>query len=148
MSEGSLSDAANKITILSQGPIEIDGPITVVRLADGASIAASSPAYFCRCGQSANKPFCDGAHKKAGFADPGKVSEVPAKWKEVTAAAPGLQVRLRPNGPLSIVGKFKLTDGAGAVAWSGNEMALCRCGASKNKPFCDGSHRDCGFAAE
>ena len=32
-----------------------------------AYVRADEPVYLCRCGQSANKPFCDGMHKKAGF---------------------------------------------------------------------------------
>lgn len=143
MSDG---DSA-RITVLSDGPLEVRGTATVTRLADETKLEAADPAYLCRCGQSANKPFCDGAHKKAGFRDAGDVTQIPTKWKEVLTAEPGLNVRLRPNGPLSIVGKFKLIDGGGTMVWEGNEAALCRCGASKNKPFCDGSHRDCGFAA-
>jgi CDGSH-type Zn-finger protein len=57
------------------------------------------------------------------------------------------QVTVFPNGPLRIEGDFKLVDGNGA-AWdlSGRtQIALCRCGASKNKPFCDGGHRTAGF---
>jgi CDGSH-type Zn-finger protein len=49
------------------------------------------------------------------------------------------------NGPYQITGGIELTDvkqGAGA---SPEHYTLCRCGASNNKPFCDGSHWDLGF---
>jgi CDGSH-type Zn-finger protein len=61
-----------------------------------------------------------------------------------------LVIRCRENGPLLIQFPVTITD------WLGNEfpipvgkevVALCRCGHSKNKPFCDGSHRFCGFVA-
>ena len=55
--------------VLDNGPLLVDGPITVVD-ADGNSfpIDSSKPAVaLCRCGASAKKPFCDGAHKRCGF---------------------------------------------------------------------------------
>ena len=61
-----------------------------------------------------------------------------------------LLIRLRENGPLVIQGPIKLVDHQGNefVIPPGKEtVALCRCGHSKNKPFCDGSHRTCGFVA-
>jgi CDGSH-type Zn-finger protein len=57
-------------------------------------------------------------------------------------------IRCRENGPLVIQGPFRLID------HKGNEyplpadkpfVALCRCGGSGAKPFCDGSHKACGF---
>jgi len=47
------------------GPLVVRGPITVVR-PDG-EVEHVTRAAFCRCGQSANKPFCDGSHREAGF---------------------------------------------------------------------------------
>jgi CDGSH-type Zn-finger protein len=61
-----------------------------------------------------------------------------------------LTIRLRENGPLVLPAKFKIVDHQGNefVLPAGKEnIALCRCGASKVKPFCDGSHKACGFAA-
>ena len=59
-------------------------------------------------------------------------------------------IRLRENGPLVIQGSFKVLDHQGnefPLPANKPAVALCRCGQSKNKPFCDGSHRACGFAA-
>ncbi len=59
-------------------------------------------------------------------------------------------IRLRENGPLVLPAQFKIVDHLGNefVLPAGKEnIALCRCGESKIKPFCDGSHKACGFQA-
>jgi CDGSH-type Zn-finger protein len=59
-------------------------------------------------------------------------------------------IRCRENGPLVIVGPVKILDHLGqefAIPAGKEAVALCRCGQSKNKPFCDGSHRQCAFQA-
>lgn len=60
-----------------------------------------------------------------------------------------VSIRLRENGPLLVTGPVKLEDHEGnAFDLEGKEtIALCRCGVSKNRPFCDGSHRDADFQA-
>jgi CDGSH-type Zn-finger protein len=58
-------------------------------------------------------------------------------------------VKVRENGPFLVSGPFKLVDHLGN-SWdlSGKEnVALCRCGQSAKRPFCDGTHRTCGFAS-
>ena len=59
------------------------------------------------------------------------------------------EIKVRENGPLLVVG-----DDVALVDWNGDSypvarrpFALCRCGASKNRPFCDGSHKAVGFQA-
>ncbi len=62
-----------------------------------------------------------------------------------------LVIRCRENGPLVIHGSFRLVDHLGnefTLPTGKDSVALCRCGQSKDKPFCDGSHRQCGFQAE
>jgi len=68
-----------------------------------------------------------------------------------------ITIRLRPNGPLVIEGTapleglLKIVDQNGApFAIPANKpvVALCRCGHSAKKPFCDGAHKTCGFLAE
>jgi CDGSH-type Zn-finger protein/uncharacterized Fe-S cluster protein YjdI len=54
-------------------------------------------------------------------------------------------VEPRPNGPLFVRGSVRIVDGDGRLIREDTRVALCRCGASENKPFCDGSHRRIGF---
>lgn len=55
----------------------------------------------------------------------------------------------QPNGPYLVRGPVKLVDPDGKeFEHSGETLALCRCGASAKKPFCDGSHRNIGFQAD
>jgi len=59
-------------------------------------------------------------------------------------------IRCRENGPLLIQIPIKIIDHLGnefAIPLGKENIALCRCGQSKNMPFCDGSHRQCGFQA-
>jgi CDGSH-type Zn-finger protein len=62
----------------------------------------------------------------------------------------GLVIRCRENGPLLIQGAVQVIDHLGnafPIPPGKDAIALCRCGQSKSKPFCDGSHRTCGFLA-
>lgn len=55
----------------------------------------------------------------------------------------------RNNGPYIVQGAIKLVDQDGnEIAVDGDTAVLCRCGESSNKPFCDGTHRSCGFESE
>ena len=56
-------------------------------------------------------------------------------------------VQPRPNGPLFLRGHVKIVDLQGNVVREDTRVALCRCGQSSNKPFCDGTHRAIGFQA-
>ena len=55
------------IRALKNGPLEVTGTVAVSDYEKQAYPAEAGPIYLCRCGQSANKPFCDGTHKGAGF---------------------------------------------------------------------------------
>ena len=60
-----------------------------------------------------------------------------------------VKVTIRPNGPYVVEGEVELVDVNGAPVDTGGQtrMALCRCGGSSKKPFCDGTHSKIGFAA-
>ena len=62
--------------------------------------------------------------------------------------APGdedVVIELRPNGPYFVSGPVKVVTPAGEVVHDGPRVALCRCGTTKNAPFCDNSHQEAGF---
>ena len=58
------------------------------------------------------------------------------------------RIELLRNGPLKVEGPVTITDSEGNQIQTREKFFLCRCGASKNKPFCDGSHNRIGFAPE
>jgi uncharacterized Fe-S cluster protein YjdI len=54
----------------------------------------------------------------------------------------------RPNGPLFVRGQVRILGADGQLIREDTRLALCRCGGSENKPFCDGSHLQNGFATD
>jgi uncharacterized Fe-S cluster protein YjdI len=64
------------------------------------------------------------------------------------AETPGhepLELRASAQGPLLVRGGVRILDADGTLLYEGEKAALCRCGGSKNKPFCDGTHKTIGF---
>ncbi len=234
----------NKITITANGPYLVEGALPlahqhIVANAQGESqswregnavaVPAADRYALCRCGQSATKPFCDGAHQRVGFdgtetasREPydkqaqhtegptlvlddakelcafarfcdakGQVwnlvleSDQPAAARLVEQQAgdcPGGRLRARQraqaqsgghavesqfepqfesqfepsiglvqdtakgvSGPLWVRGGIRVLSADGSAYEVRNRVALCRCGVSDNKPFCDGSHVSAGF---
>ena len=167
---------------------------------------------LCRCGASANKPFCDGSHKKINFnsdknddrtednkeayigrditiydnrslcahagvctdnlatvfrkkhepwinPDAETVEEITTIIKKCPSGALNYSInnsdeksegsesaiKVAPNGPYVVTGRVELTDVTWGSGAKKQQFTLCRCGASKNKPFCDGSHWSIDF---
>lgn len=194
-----------------------DGPYLVKGLEDLADSAGGPVAHdavfaLCRCGGSANKPFCDGTHRQNGFSG-ARLADGGGGDKLETYRAPGITIRdnrsicahagictdrlasvfkygsepwidgagagpdaiaavidrcpsgalsygvqgmpaakpLAPrvaitrDGPYAVTGPVELVNAPWAQGASRDRYTLCRCGASRNKPFCDGSHWDVGF---
>jgi CDGSH-type Zn-finger protein/uncharacterized Fe-S cluster protein YjdI len=70
------------------------------------------------------------------------------KWLDGGAQEPQPEetvVDARPNGPFHVRGKVRITGPGGRLIREDTRVALCRCGSSGNKPFCDGSHRKADF---
>ena len=61
-----------------------------------------------------------------------------------------VKITVKPNGSLRVEGEFELVDSHGVPFDLGGRpsISLCRCGHSKDKPFCDHSHREHGFVSE
>jgi CDGSH-type Zn-finger protein/uncharacterized Fe-S cluster protein YjdI len=137
-------DAINNLRVTPNGPLYLRGRV-VFDGGEHASQVEYMRVALCRCGQSKNKPLCDGSHNTAGFADQGCWKGTP---DDTTPGEPIGAVNIKPvrNGPLMLQGwiEFKAADGSTFIA--GEKTWLCRCGQSSNKPFCDGTHKKVGFA--
>ncbi len=215
---------APSITSLPNGPYLVRGGVRLVRhtavesehgepLAwkSSAPLETSGSYALCRCGQSANKPFCDGTHASAGFdgtevatgtyddrssviggtrltvrddrsicvhagfcgnqltnvwdqvAETGdsrvrmaviaEIEKCPSGAltyrfdgddTDVEVARPA-QVGVIDDGPLWVTGGISVATSAGVELETRARVTLCRCGASGNKPLCDGSHKGIEF---
>ena len=133
----------NSVTVASRGPLYFRGELEIEGAGDDQP-GLRYRAALCRCGQSKNKPFCDNSHESADFKDYGAVGTTGDGPGETGGA---LAVKAAPDGPLLVNGNFSIIAGSGRIAWHGQRAAMCRCGASENKPFCDGSHKKVGFKA-
>ena len=132
----------NTVAVTNRGPLYLSGNLDI----EGAPTDAPGLRYraaLCRCGASKKKPFCDNAHEGSGFADRGAVGTA---GDPLAADGGALHVKALPNGPLLVNGNCTILSGSGRTAWKGGKAALCRCGSSKNKPFCDGAHTAAGFS--
>ncbi len=196
---------------------KLNGPYLVkdlqeLKRSDGTPLEAQPVMALCRCGGSANKPFCDGTHRRIGFSgarlsDGGADRRDDYKGRRITihdnrsicahagyctdglaavfkyGAEPWIDpdgadvdaivatigrcpsgalsysidgieqagpervpaIAVTKDGPYAIVGGVSLVGPDFAKGASPEHYTLCRCGASKNKPFCDGSHWSVGF---
>lgn len=138
--------SVNEVAVAEDGPVYLSGDITVLS-SEGEMISKDTRIALCRCGASKNKPICDGSHSKAGFADSGAIRDVKMKPIEDAGEVTGLTVKLAGNGPLLLEGPVTVISADESIRADGSKAALCRCGASSNKPFCDGTHKKIGFEA-
>jgi CDGSH-type Zn-finger protein/uncharacterized Fe-S cluster protein YjdI len=128
----------NLLCIREAGPYAVRAELELDPVPSG-----SYRATLCRCGASKNKPFCDGSHRDSGFSATG---EPPTSSAEALEARNGpLRIDPQLDGPLRVQGNLEITSGTGRIVARLTAARLCRCGASDNKPFCDGSHARIGF---
>jgi CDGSH-type Zn-finger protein/uncharacterized Fe-S cluster protein YjdI len=129
----------NTIRVMEDGPLVVHAELIV------GNDAASRRATLCRCGKSFNKPYCDRMHVKAGFKATGEPASGDIETLAVTSGP--LNVTPTKDGPLHVEGALEICSASGRTITRTMETWLCRCGQSKNKPFCDGSHEAAGFTA-
>ena len=132
----------NEVQTAADGPLYIQGRLDVQIAADETT--QETRVALCRCGASANKPYCDSSHAAAGFRDP--ATSVPQQLAVGDVTPSPLTVTFVADGPILVDGPVTVrgSDESEAIGVRG---ALCRCGASGAKPFCDGSHKAAGFRA-
>lgn len=129
----------NVARVREDGPVAIVGELTI-------SGVAARRATLCRCGESKNKPYCDGSHTGAGFKASGE--RAPKKLEVLAQRNGPVTITRSKNGPLRVSGNLEICTGTGHTISRGTEAWLCRCGKSNDKPYCDGSHNKSGFAAD
>jgi CDGSH-type Zn-finger protein/uncharacterized Fe-S cluster protein YjdI len=134
------SPPVNLIYIRENGPLAVRAQIVVDRKPIGYR------ATLCRCGASNNKPFCDGSHNATGFTATGEPASIDTPT--LTTRDGPLEILPQRNGPLRVRGNIEICSGTGRTVKRTMGEALCRCGHSRNKPFCDGSHASAGFIAD
>lgn len=135
-----LLEIPNEALITGAGPLNITGNITLVN--EDGSVTYANHLNLCRCGASRSKPTCDARHLDVEFLHSGRlqeVSDVPHSERPCKITISAIK-----NGPLTFRGRLRLHNGLGQECVK-ERGALCRCGQSANKPFCDGSHERVGF---
>lgn len=137
--EAETAPPVNLARVMENGPIALRGKL----LLQGQPIGFR--AVMCRCGQSKTKPYCDGSHTAAAFAATGEPAS--GKTEMLTARDGPLELFPQPDGPLGVKGNLEIIAGSGRVVERTERCFLCRCGQSKTKPFCDGTHKTVGFKA-
>jgi len=71
---------SNKVIVRNDGPLRLEGENIVIHDQEGReyNLQGRTVVSLCRCGQSQNKPFCDGSHNKNGFSSQCQAFELPA----------------------------------------------------------------------
>ena len=121
-------DLPNELLVTNGGPLKMTGNITLIN--EDGSVTHANHLNLCRCGASKNKPICDDQHLEIEFFDNGAIQRV-SDWMPVNRPQTAVK-----DGPLKFRGYLRIYNKKGqeCITMSG---ALCRCGKSSNKPFCD-----------
>lgn len=135
----------NTIRLVKNGPLYLRGDLTIVNGA-GVLVVNDTRASLCRCGASANKPFCENHHRTTGFQAPATIADPQTNLEALDKGK--LYIETATNGPLHVTGNFTVLNGKGEPVDQRTDALFCRCGASANKPFCDGTHETIGFVTE
>jgi CDGSH-type Zn-finger protein/uncharacterized Fe-S cluster protein YjdI len=145
--EGEVPQRPTMVIPIPDGPLLMVGDLQVED-PDGEPIAHEARLTLCRCGMSRNQPFCDNSHLRESWRS-GPSSEPNAEppppregaHEEPTKVVPAADASLRLRGHI------RICDEEGKVLAEAGKTALCRCGQSQNKPFCDMSHEEAGFCS-
>lgn len=130
----------NTVRVRENGPLAFHAECTV------AGAAQPPRVTLCRCGLSKHKPWCDNSHHEGGFHATGEPDDKASQPLEVRNGP--LTIAPQRDGPLKASGNLEVVSGTGRTINRATEVFFCRCGHSRNKPYCDGSHRKAGFQAE
>ena len=128
------------------GPLICKGDTDItLQNAEGEIILRDKEFALCRCGLSKTKPFCDGTHKSENveatqsFHDEGGM--------DISGINESMTITVKNNAMYIVHGAVTIFSRDGLSKTTRTKAALCRCGHSDNKPFCDVKHKKCGFKA-
>jgi CDGSH-type Zn-finger protein/uncharacterized Fe-S cluster protein YjdI len=141
--DGGAQEAPPPVNVLR---VRENGPYAIHAAIDLAGHGPVMRATLCRCGKSANKPFCDNSHHEAGFIATGEPTTIVSEPLEARNGT--LHITPLVDGPLQVMGSLEICSGTGRTVSRTETARLCRCGGSSNKPFCDGTHTRIGFRSE
>jgi CDGSH-type Zn-finger protein len=122
----------NDMQVTPRGPLKLTGNITLID-SDGQE-SFHNELTLCRCGASQSKPLCDNQHVEIEFFDNGAINQASQIARSNTPQP--LLVTVIENGPLLFRGYLRVHNPRGQECVS-RKGALCRCGKSSKKPFCD-----------
>jgi len=128
----------NRIIVIPDGPFYVSADASLVS-DSGQLLLTDTRLALCRCGASRHSPFCDGMHVLDDFKDGPDCHSEPAG-----SSKPGrgkLTITVKTGFPYRVSGPVTVEDARNRLLFSGTQVALCSCGKSRKKPFCDGSHR-------
>jgi CDGSH-type Zn-finger protein len=139
-----------RIHVVPGGPMLVEGVrASVLRRANGGyaedRLGVGDAYALCRCGRSGAMPLCDRPEPYGCFEEAPADGPAPApfRWDVPDPAGPPA-VALKPDGPIRVAGPQPVTYGE-VVLPVVDRVSLCRCGASRCQPVCDGSHKVVGF---
>lgn len=135
----------NNIYIRANGPLICKGRF-ILEMDQGSTAAPDEGFFLCRCGVSHNKPYCDGSHKRVVFQDGAQF--IDEKQEDIGESDDTVVLTIKPNAMIVAKGPLTLQSEDGTSLTTRYRAALCRCGMSNKKPFCDISHKKCGFISE
>jgi CDGSH-type Zn-finger protein len=138
------------IHVVPGGPMLVeDVPLGRLRRAGATyevdAIQTDGGYALCRCGASGSMPFCDRPEPYACFEEEPQDGPRPApfRWDVPDPAGPPA-IALKPDGPVRVAGGAPITVGDRTLPAS-DRVSICRCGASRSQPVCDGSHKIVGY---
>lgn len=134
----------NTISLSPDGPVYFRGNIEV-QDHNGNVLLQDSRWALCRCGKSGNKPACDNTHSKINFEAHASFDKSSLREENPSDDGSKLVLKAMKDGPVLVEGKYQIYSETSQPVNCSKNIALCRCGGSSNKPFCDGTHKKIGF---
>jgi CDGSH-type Zn-finger protein len=129
----------NRVFVRKNGPLIVKGRI-IIQDGNDKVLFEGEEAFLCRCGQSINKPYCDGTHKNCNFIDEVEFNDEKSEMIS-DDSDDQLVISVRDHAMLIAKGPMTIQSEDGQYVSTRTKAALCRCGLSNNKPFCDVSHK-------